>query len=172
MTTESWWDLVDRINRKESLLDFRQVKTMTFVCARKKVYAIRFHTISINYTLSGALNSREKDDSRFRGVKKSKKRDRKFLSGREFWLCPLSPLIPLRAPIDSSTCNSTIVSEWSGPFIKLDYMTLTFQNYYVKLTLWNTMRNSNKKGEKYKKKEEDITSFFCECKYAFHVKGD
>lgn len=30
MTVESSFDLVDRINRKESLLDFRQVKTMTF----------------------------------------------------------------------------------------------------------------------------------------------
>lgn len=65
------------------------------VSARKKVHAICFHTISINYMLSSALNSRGRSDSRCRGVKKSKKRDRKFLSGREFWFCsPSSSVHP------------------------------------------------------------------------------
>lgn len=125
MTAESWKDLVDRINRKESLLDFRQVKTMTFnrrLCKKESPrdpFPYDFNKLHAKQR----VEFKGEGDSRCRRVKKSKKRDRKFLSGREFWLCsPSSTVLPplrfTQALTDWLTYNPTIMSKSMAPFTK------------------------------------------------------
>lgn len=127
MTAESWRDLVDRINRKESLLDFRQVKTMTFdrrLCKKESPrdpFPYDFNKLHAKQRVEF------KGERRFTLPKSQEIEEKRSKVSQWAWILTLFSLLfgsPRRLPIDWRTIERSCQNHWLH--LQNPYITLTF----------------------------------------------